>query len=48
VSQDVITQINTSINTSWRNWVKGKLPMGKITSVTISDVEMVISYTTTK
>lgn len=48
VPQDVINQINTSISTSWRNWVKGKLPAGKITNVTISDVDMVIAYTTTR
>ncbi|MBX3085846.1 MAG: hypothetical protein KF716_29680 [Anaerolineae bacterium] len=48
VPQDVINQINTSISTSWRNWVKGKLPTGKITSVTISDVDMVIAYTTAR
>lgn len=48
VPQDVINQINTSISTSWRNWVKGKLPTGKITSIAISDVDVVISYTTTR
>jgi len=48
VPQDVINQINTSISTSWRNWVKGKLSTGIITSITISDVNVVISYTTTR
>ncbi|MFN8417821.1 MAG: hypothetical protein U0528_01010 [Anaerolineae bacterium] len=40
VSQDVINQINNSINSAWRNWFKTKLPAGKLTSVTITDVDI--------
>jgi len=35
-SSDLLTQINASITSSWRNYIKGKTP-GKITSFTVSD-----------
>jgi hypothetical protein len=41
----VITQISTSINTSWRNWVKARLPVGRITSITIDDTQIVVVTT---
>ena len=35
-SADLLTQINASISTSWRNYWKGKRP-GYVTSLTVSD-----------
>ncbi len=35
-SADLLTQINASITTSWRNYWKGKHP-GHVTSLTVSD-----------
>lgn len=40
VSQDVINQINNSINSAWRNWFKTKLPAGKLTTVTITETDI--------
>ncbi len=37
VSQAVIDQINASLSSSWRRWIAGQAPAGRVSSVTISD-----------
>lgn len=45
ISADLLTQINSAISSSWRAYIRGKLPAGRITAVTISDADVQISYT---
>ena len=44
VSDALLTQINTAISSAWRNYVRGKLPAGRVTAITITDTEVQISY----
>lgn len=44
VSSDLLTQINNSIASAWRNYVRGKMPVGRVTAITISETDMQISY----
>lgn len=48
ISADVLAQINTSITTSWRNWVRGKLPASKVTAISITETEMTITLALNK
>lgn len=43
VSADLLAQINASIASSWRNYIKGQAGMGRVTSVVITDTD--ITYT---
>ncbi|MBL8116759.1 MAG: hypothetical protein J0L63_02855 [Anaerolineae bacterium] len=45
-SADLLSQINASIATAWRNYIKGKASTGKVTSVEISDDNITIVRTT--
>lgn len=42
-SQDVIDQINASIQSSWVNFIKGKAANGKITAVEVNDSAVVLT-----
>jgi hypothetical protein len=44
VSDALLTQINTAISSAWRNYVRGKLPTGRVTAITLSDTDVQISY----
>jgi hypothetical protein len=44
VSPDVLSQINASVDSSWRVWFRGKLPTGKVTGVTITDNDITFTY----
>ncbi|MCC6973760.1 MAG: hypothetical protein IT322_07110 [Anaerolineae bacterium] len=46
VPADALAQINASISTSWFNFIRGKLPAGKITGIVITGTDLSISYTT--
>ncbi len=46
-SGDLLTQINTSISSSWRNYMKGKTS-GKVTSITVTDDTLSWTKVTTK
>ena len=46
-SADLLTQINASISSSWRNYMKGKVT-GKITAFTITDSSVTWTKTSTK
>lgn len=37
VSQDLLNQINASVSSSWRRYIKGKLPTGRIASVEVTE-----------
>ena len=39
-SDDLVRQINASIESSWRNYIRRQLDTGRIGSVTITDTEM--------
>ncbi len=40
VSAEIINQINAALNASWRRWIAGQAPTGRVSSVTISDSEI--------
>ncbi len=42
-SEDLITQINASLETAWRRWFEENGPAGRVTDITITDDD--ISYT---
>jgi hypothetical protein len=42
-SDDLIRQINASIESSWRNYIRGQLNTGRIGSITITDTAMTIT-----
>ncbi len=44
ISDDLLNQINTSIATSWRNYLRGLLGTGRVASIDITDTEMVITF----
>jgi hypothetical protein len=37
VSQELLNQINASVASSWRRYIKDKLPAGRITSVEVTE-----------
>ncbi|MCU0491996.1 MAG: hypothetical protein MUD01_10430 [Chloroflexaceae bacterium] len=41
VSSDLVDQVNAQINASWVRFIKNQLGSGRITSLSISDTEMV-------
>lgn len=43
VSQEVINQINSAIGSSWRSFFRRYLPPGRVTGLTITDTEAVIT-----
>ncbi len=43
VSADLLAQINASITSSWRNYIKSQAGTGRVTSVVITDTD--ITYT---
>jgi flagellar basal body-associated protein FliL len=43
-SQDLIAQINTSISTSWRNFVRGRQGTGRVQSIVITDNDIQITF----
>jgi hypothetical protein len=45
VSQDLLNQINASSSSSWRSYFRGQLPTGRVTAVTITDTEVIVTYT---
>jgi hypothetical protein len=42
-SDDLIRQINASIESSWRNYIRRQLGTGQVTSITITDTDMTIT-----
>jgi hypothetical protein len=42
-SDDLVRQINASIESSWRNYIRRQLDTGRIGSITISDTEITIT-----
>lgn len=42
-SDDLVRQINASIESSWRNYIKRQIDTGRIGSITITDTEMTIT-----
>ena len=46
VSQELLDQINASISSSWRNYIKRNLPTGRVTAFEITEDAVTISYTT--
>jgi hypothetical protein len=42
-SQELIAQINTSLSTSWRNYVRGEAGNGRVTAITVNDTEITIT-----
>jgi hypothetical protein len=44
VSADLLAQINASIATSWRNYIKGKASTGRISALEITETEAVITW----
>lgn len=45
VSQDLLNQVNAAISSSWRTYFRSQLPTGKVTAVTITDTEIIVTYT---
>jgi predicted PurR-regulated permease PerM len=45
ISESLLDQINTSIESSWRRYFKEQRAPGRVTSVEITDTEIIISYT---
>ncbi len=37
VSAAVVDQVNAALNASWRRWIAGQAPAGRVSSVTITD-----------
>ena len=44
-SADLVAEVNAHLAAAWRNYIKGKLPTGRIVSVTITDTEITFTYT---
>jgi hypothetical protein len=44
VSQTLIDQINTIINASWRNFIKNQAGTGRVSSVEITETDLIITY----
>lgn len=44
-SQDLIGQINASISSSWRNYVRQQAGPGRVQSITITDTDLTVTYT---
>lgn len=42
-SDDLVRQINASIETAWRNYIRGQLDTGRIGSITITDTALTIT-----
>lgn len=42
-SDDLVRQINASIESAWRNYIRRQLGTGRVASVTITDTEMTIT-----
>ena len=42
-SDDLVRQINASIESSWRNYIRRQLDTGRIGSITITDTELTIT-----
>jgi len=45
VSDELLRQINSSIETSWRNYVRRQLPAGRITDIQISETQITVTFT---
>ena len=43
-SQDLINQVNASISTSWRNYVRQQAGTGRVQSIVITDADITVSY----
>jgi hypothetical protein len=44
VSQTIIDQINTIINASWRNFIKTQAGTGRISSLEITETDLIITF----
>lgn len=42
-SQDLVNQINSIFNSSWRRYIKNQAPTGAVTAIEITDSEMTIT-----
>ncbi|MCA9910437.1 MAG: hypothetical protein KC519_17390 [Anaerolineae bacterium] len=43
-SQDLINQINASISTSWRNYVRQQAGTGRVQGIVITDADITVTY----
>lgn len=43
-SQELINQVNASISSSWRNYLRQQAGPGRVQSVTITDTDITIAY----
>jgi hypothetical protein len=46
VSQELLDQINASMSSSWRNYIKRNLPAGRVTAFEITEDAVTVTYTT--
>ncbi|MCA9908288.1 MAG: hypothetical protein KC519_06525 [Anaerolineae bacterium] len=44
-SQDLINQVNASISSSWRNYVRKQAGTGRVQGITITDTDLTVTYT---
>ncbi len=44
-SAELLAQINTSIMTSWRNYIRQQAPTGRVTGIEISDTDLTVTFT---
>lgn len=45
ISEDLLNQINASIESSWRRYFREQAKPGRVTGIDISDTEVVVTYT---
>jgi hypothetical protein len=45
VSDELLAQINAAFSSSWRVFLREQAPAGRVTGITITDTELVITYT---
>lgn len=44
-SQDIINQVNSAIGSTWRSFFRRYLPAGRLTGITITDTDVVLTLT---
>ena len=43
-SAELLAQINTSITTSWRNYVRQQAPTGRVSGIEITDTDLTVTF----